>query len=119
MSPVPGAPVPIWGGGTSDPALRRAATTLDGWVSEINTRDEIRQIAGKLADWRAGSERAGLPFGICAALRDGFTLDHYREMTDLGVTQIVTVPWLLQGMVEDDVDKKCDAIRRFADEYIR
>jgi len=48
MSPLPKAPVPIWGGGTSEAALRRAATLLDGWVSEINTRDEIRTIAEHL-----------------------------------------------------------------------
>ncbi len=119
MSPLPKAPVPIWGGGTSEAALRRAATLLDGWVSEINTRDEIRTIAGKLHAWRAESERAEQPFGICAALRDGFTAEHYREMADVGVTQLITVPWLISGMTDDDVEKKCDTIRRFADEFIR
>jgi len=34
--PAPGAPVPIYGGGLSEPALRRAAR-LDGWLSDIHT----------------------------------------------------------------------------------
>lgn len=118
-SPLPKRPVPIWGGGTSEVALRRAATRLDGWVSEIQSRAEMHAIVGRLRDWRAESQRAGEPFGICAALRDGFTAEHYREMEDLGVTQLITVPWLLQGMTEDDVVRKCEAIARFAGEFIR
>ena len=90
-----------------------------GWVSEIQTREEMHDIVAKLRGWRAESERAGEPFGICAALRDGFTAEHYREMEDLGVTQLITVPWLLQGMTEDDVEKKCEAIASFANEFIR
>ena len=38
---------------------------------------------------------------------------------DLGVTQLITVPWLLYGVSDDDVEKKCDSIRRFSDEFIR
>ncbi len=118
ISPVPTRPVPMWGGGTSERAMRRAATRLDGWVSEINTRDEIREAARKMQGWRAESDRADRPFGISAALRDGFTRDHYREMEDVGVTHLTTVPWLMYGITEDDVDRKIDAIRRFADEFI-
>jgi hypothetical protein len=40
-------------------------------------------------------------------------------MADVGVTQLITVPWLLYGMTDDDVGKKCDAIKRFGDEFIR
>jgi alkanesulfonate monooxygenase SsuD/methylene tetrahydromethanopterin reductase-like flavin-dependent oxidoreductase (luciferase family) len=119
MSPTPRAPIPIWGGGTSDRALRRAATLLDGWASEIQTRAEIREISAKLRAWRRDSDRANEPFGICAAVQDAFTPDHYREMSDLGVTQLITVPWLLYGVTDDALDKKCDAIRRFGDEFIR
>lgn len=119
ISPVPEHPVPIWGGGTSDRALRRAATRLDGWVSEIQDRAEVHDIVAKLRAWRAESERAGEPFGLCVALRDGFTPEHHREMEDLGVTQLITVPWLVEGLTEDDVGKKCDAIHRFGDATIR
>jgi probable F420-dependent oxidoreductase len=117
-SPLPEAPVPIWGGGTSDPALRRAATLLDGWVGEINTRDEVRQAAEKMRAWRADSDRADRPFGICTALRDGFTQDHFLEMQEVGVTQTITVPWLAYGITDAGVDRKREAIHRFADEFI-
>ncbi len=118
ISPVPSQPVTMWGGGTSDVALRRAATLFDGWVSEINTRAEIRDAADRMLAWRAESDRAGIPFGISAALRDGFTKEHYREMEEVGVTHLTTVPWLIYGMTDDDVGKKIDGINRFADEFI-
>lgn len=37
-------------------------------------------------------------------------------MGDLDVTQLIMVPWLFYGVTDGDVDKKCDAIRRFGDE---
>ena len=52
--------------------------------------------------------------------------DHYHRwrddvalMADLGVTQLITVPWLFYGVTDGDVGKKCDAIRRFGEEFIR
>lgn len=78
-----------------------------------------REISAKLHAWRKDSERADEPFGICAAVQDAFTPDHYREMADLGVTQLITVPWLFYGVTDGDVGKKCDAIRRFGEEFIR
>ncbi len=118
MSPCPESPIPIWGGGTSEPALRRAATLLDGWISEIQTREEIRTIAAKLRRWRADSPLSGQPFGICAAVQDAFTPDHYREMEELGVTELISVPWLSYRELGDDIESKCDAIRRFGEEVV-
>jgi hypothetical protein len=51
-------------------------------------------------------------------VRDAIHLDEFRNLRDLGVTHLNVVPWLLQGMTEDDVEKKCDGIRRFGDEII-
>ncbi len=118
MSPVPDEPVPIWGGGTSDAALRRAATRFDGWASEIQTRAEIREITAKLRAWRQDSLLAGEPFGICAAVKDAYTPEHYAEMAELGVSQLITVPWLFYGTTGDDLEAKLDGIRRFGDEVI-
>ena len=55
MNPVPKVPVPIYGGGVSDAALRRAATICDGWASEIQTRDELDEILARLQAYRADS----------------------------------------------------------------
>jgi len=118
MSPVPREPVPIYGGGVSDAALRRAASLCDGWASEIQTRAELETIAAKLRSFRAGSERAGQPFGMCVAVKDAFGLDGYRAMAAAGVSELITVPWFFYGADPDSCQEKCDGIRRFGEEVI-
>ncbi|MGY8803275.1 MAG: TIGR03619 family F420-dependent LLM class oxidoreductase [bacterium] len=118
MSPIPTKPLPIYGGGISPPALRRAATLCDGWASEIQTTEELTQIQADLARFRADSPLAGKPFGICAALRDVFDTDGYKAMRDRGVTELITVPWLFYGDGNQSCEQKCDGIRRFADDVI-
>jgi probable F420-dependent oxidoreductase len=117
MSPVPDHPVPIWGGGLSDAALRRAALHCDGWLSEVQSEADIAGIIGKLSSMRTTSERSDQPFSICAALSDVIDLDGYRRMADMGVTQLITVPWLFYGAGES-LEQKCDGIRRFGDDII-
>ncbi len=118
MSPVPDRPVPIYGGGLSDIALRRAATLCDGWASEIQTIDEVREISSRLERLRSDSERAGEPFGMCCALKDAYDRDGFRRAMDLGVTELITVPWLFYGADPKSCREKCDGIRRFGDEVI-
>ncbi|MBW2230928.1 MAG: TIGR03619 family F420-dependent LLM class oxidoreductase [Deltaproteobacteria bacterium] len=118
MSPVPADPIPIYGGGVSDVALRRAARLFDGWASEIQTSAELETIIARLRAHRADSELANRPLGICAALRDAYDLDGYRRMADLGVTEGITVPWLFYGADTNSCQQKCDGIRRFGDEVI-
>lgn len=118
QSPIPTTKIPFWGGGTSDVALQRAASSFDGWVSEIQTTDEIGDIIRVLRNYRARTERAREPFEICAAVKDAYTTDRYRYLFDQGVTYLVTVPWLIYGEMEEDVRKRCDALRRFGEEVI-
>ena len=114
MRPVPEAAIPIWAGGHAAAALRRATHLCDGWLSEVQTSEEMRSIAKRLHRLRASSPRRNEPFHICAAVTDAFTLDGYQEMADLGVTHLITVPWLFYGQPES-LQEKCDGIRRFGE----
>ena len=118
MSPAPTAPIPLYGGGVSPAALRRAATRLDGWASELQTEAELREIAATLRRHRAASERSNEPFGLCVALRDVVDRSGYQRMSEFGVTELITVPWLFYGADPDSCQQKCDGIRRFGDEVI-
>ena len=71
-------PVPIWGGGTSEPALRRAAMQLDGWVSEIQTAREVEAMFETPARHRERAGRAHLPFGSGVTAKDVGDLDSDR-----------------------------------------
>jgi probable F420-dependent oxidoreductase len=56
--PVQGGELPIWVGGRSDPALRRAATVGDGWQSSALGPEAFGQRVAKL---RLFAEAAGRP----------------------------------------------------------
>lgn len=118
QSPLPPGPIPIWGGGTSDLALRRAATHFDGWVAEMQVLDEIAGFARKLRRYRADSPRARNPLQMCAAVIDAVTLDDYRLLEEQGLTHLITVPWLRYGVTGDDLASRCDGIRRFGEDVI-
>jgi len=117
MLPAPGAPVPIYGGGLSEPALRRAAR-LDGWISDIHTLAELREIAATLRRLRAEAGLAERPYAIVAACSDAFGADGVRRLGEIGVTHYATAPWLFYGGSWDSLPDKVDGLRRFADEVI-
>jgi probable F420-dependent oxidoreductase len=50
MTPAPGE-VPVYVGGLSDAALRRAARN-DGWISDLHTTEELAAICGRLREYR-------------------------------------------------------------------
>jgi probable F420-dependent oxidoreductase len=119
MSPAPGEPVPIYVGGHTGVALRRAARIGDGWSSAMMRFDELRTVIERLGRLRAEYGRAGRPFEIQAVCIDRFGLDGFRQQADIGVTDAIVVPWRFYGTGFDgDLAAKRDGIRRFADEVI-
>lgn len=118
MLPAPSAPVPIYVGGVSEPALRRAARLGDGWVSDLHSADELRDIAARLRAYRAECGREERPFAVVGACRDAFGVDGIRRLEDAGVTHYATLPWLFYPGPRDSLDHQRDGLRRFADDVI-
>ncbi|MCP2180623.1 TIGR03619 family F420-dependent LLM class oxidoreductase [Prauserella alba] len=119
MSPAPKRHVPFYIGGHSEPALRRAARVGDGWSSAMMKLDDLRDTIARLNALRAEYGRADEPFEFQAVCIDRFGLDGYREQADVGVTDVITVPWVFDGLGFDaPVEQKKDSIRKFADEII-
>jgi probable F420-dependent oxidoreductase len=119
ISPAPDRPVPIYVGGLSDPALRRAARLADGWISVQNTRAEILDVCERLARFRDECGRAAAPFAVNALCVDVFDPDGYAELEAHGVTELQAVPWYYYGGDPDDLSVRVDALHRFGDETIR
>ncbi len=95
MNPSPGRPVPILGGGHSEPALRRAATRCDGWIAAGAYSAE--EAWGHLAELEAAlgrAGRAGEPFDIYLSLAERPDPDLYRRFEEAGVTDMVCAPWM-------------------------
>ena len=118
MNPAPTAPVPIWIGGISEPAMRRAARLADGWVSDLQTSAEIIESINSIHQWRAEYGRGNEPFEVMATPSDAWDADGYRRLEDAGVTHIMTMPWPFYHGDSDALEHKQDAIRRFADDVI-
>ena len=114
--PIPKKPIPIWVGGISDFALKRAARN-DGWLSDLQTSAEILECIEKVRGYRAELGRSG-PFDVMASASDAHDIDGYRRLGDGGVTHILTMPWAFYHGLTDDLDQKVDGIRRFADDVI-
>jgi hypothetical protein len=55
---------------------------------------------------------------VMASASDAFTLDGYRRLADAGVTHVLTLPWVFTHGDTQDLAKKKDGMRRFADDVI-
>ncbi|MDG2334903.1 MAG: TIGR03619 family F420-dependent LLM class oxidoreductase [Myxococcota bacterium] len=118
MSPVPRSPIPIYVGGFSPPALRRAATRGDGWISDLHSTAELAELIPRVLAIRSQGERAEEPFEVLVTCNDAYDLDGYKRVADLGATHLTTMPWLFYGANPEILQEKIDGIARFGDEII-
>ncbi|HEY2272638.1 MAG TPA: TIGR03619 family F420-dependent LLM class oxidoreductase [Jatrophihabitantaceae bacterium] len=119
MSPAPSERTPIYVGGHTEVALKRAARIGDGWTSAMIKFDDLVATKKRLDELRAEYGRADEPFEIQAVCIDRFGVDGYIEQFEAGVTDIITIPWAFYGVGFDGpLEAKLDGIRRFADEIL-
>jgi probable F420-dependent oxidoreductase len=87
--PVQKPHVPVWVGGDSPAALRRAARLGDGWHSAgsslADLPGKLRVLGEALAE--AGRDRTG--FAVSAFPTDRFTVDVVRQLGGLGVDHVM------------------------------
>jgi probable F420-dependent oxidoreductase len=119
MSPVPTAPLPILVGGHAVPALRRAAISGDGWISANSDFESLQQMIGQLNKLRREHGTDQRPdFEIHAFDMHARTLDDYRRLGELGVTDICVTPWNPYDPALDRA-KKLARIERFSETVIQ
>ena len=118
MNPAPSAYIPIWGGGISEAAMRRAARIADGWVTDLQSSAEILSCVQRIQQYRKEYGRENLPFSVMATPSDAYTIDGYKRLEDGGVSHILTQPWPFYYGDTQELAKKIDGIKRYADDYI-
>jgi alkanesulfonate monooxygenase SsuD/methylene tetrahydromethanopterin reductase-like flavin-dependent oxidoreductase (luciferase family) len=94
LGPSPTAPVPIYCGGHTDAALRRAARYCDGWIGNAYPWDEAAHYISKLQAFRREYGRENDPFEIIVGFYATPSVDLYRRAAEeLGVTGTMCMPW--------------------------
>lgn len=118
MNPAPSEPIPIWIGGISDPAMKRAARLGDGWVTDLQTSAEIIESIERINNWRREYGRENEPFEVMATPSDAWDIDGYKRLQDAGVSHILTMPWPFYHGESEQLEHKIDGIKRYADDII-
>jgi probable F420-dependent oxidoreductase len=117
MLPAPTSRIPVWIGGKSDAALRRAARH-DGWLGMNYGLEEIDRLLARLAELRraAGDRRSDFEvFVIPVALPSP---ELYAGLSAKGVTSTLAMPWYPGDPAFESVEAKRDAMKGFASQFI-
>jgi probable F420-dependent oxidoreductase len=129
MAPVPKKRIPIYVGGTTKPALRRAARYGDGWIGVVHPMEEIPGLVAELHALRREYGRDKEAFDIMLHCPDAQTIDDIRRLEEMGVTDLQVTPWTLPGIQAElgvgalmqqqpPLTVKQQAIKRYAEEVI-
>ena len=118
LSPAPRRPVPIYVGGTSPAALRRAARLGDGWISMLHDAGELRALVLRLHALRREHGREREPFEVKALWVEPLAPARVRELAEIGVTDLLVTPWLGEPGRDGGLESKRQSLARFADAVI-
>lgn len=117
MSPGTRQPVPIFIGGTSDAALRRAAC-YEGWLGLRHTEEELPGILAKLRRARDEAGTLGRPFEVWATI-DNLQPGAFERIEVMGVTMTNGTHFMIDGKVQpSDIGFKKRRMEEFARRHI-
>ncbi len=106
--------LPIWVGGSSAPALRRAATKGDGWLPQGPPEGGMAAAIARVRELRAQGPLADLPLTVGALsgplklANTDKVVAYLRSYREMGVDQIQV------GFPRGSADELCDRIAEFA-----
>lgn len=115
MTPSP-PPIPIYGGGLSDIALRRAARN-DGWIGDLIGIEQAIASVQRIREVRAEAGLDMTDFTVITPLTDAFLPEHYARAEAAGIDAILTMPWVFYCGLDAPTDAKIDGMRRFRDDH--
>lgn len=121
IAPTPPQRVPIYVGGDTEAALRRATRHGDGWVGNAYTPADADAVLDRLDRHlgAAGRDRDGFEVALALIARPSPEL--YRRFEDRGVTALVCAPWMGADHTArgtSPVEIKVAAIERFAERVV-
>lgn len=117
IAPLPGTPVPIWIGGQSAPAYRRAGRLADGWFPQIAPGPKLDEARAIIADAASEAGRDPATIGMDGRVSwtaDGGTaklVDHVGRWTNVGATHL-SINTMMAGL--GSVDAHLDVLAEAA-----
>ena len=118
QSPAPAQPIPIWVGGHSPAALRRAVRLGDGFIGSGHTPEEAARMLARLATARRELGREREPFETVMGLTTPPDLDTFRRLEERGMTSGVSYPFRYALGERSSLDAKRRAMEDFAERIL-
>ncbi len=111
MTPTP-PPIPVYSGGLSDIALRRAARN-DGWIGDLIGLEQATASVNRIRELRAEKGLGMDDFTVITPLVDAYLPEHYRRAEEAGIYAVLTMPWVFYCGPNGSLPEKIDGMRRF------
>ena len=119
MSPAASFEIPIWVGGSSKIALRRAARLAQGWIGHGHDEQSASAVLDTLARLRAEEGRAGDSFECLVPLAGEPEDALFTRMAQKGMTATLSYPPSLAiGAESPTLEQECDHLEQYAENVI-
>ena len=119
ISPAPQRTVPIFTGGASTVALKRAAVKADGWIGAGNTPAEVPGLLAEFRRLRREAGREQLPFETVIGLSTPPDLATFQRLDEAGMSGGVSYPFTFTAGQCSTLDDKKRVMEDFARRFIR
>ena len=118
LNPIPTEPLPIHIGGTSEPALKRAARCGDGWMYAGMEAEEMHRCIGRVKELLKEYGREHEPFEIHAPPIGAKGLDDFKRLEELGVTHCTLGTRNAYEKNEQTLEQKLSMIKGMGDSLV-
>lgn len=120
LSPAPSTHPPIYVGGSSEIALRRAARVGGGYIGAGTTPEDVGPLLRRLNELRQEYGRDHLPFEAMLGISAAPSLKLYQRLADDGLESTVAPPFQYAlGKKHSTVDEKKQFMETYAESIMR